>query len=690
MYPPTHLGCAPLTEGKLKATLEQFGVTKQEAEVYFFLAKRWALKTGQIAKQMRKNKGQTYRLLTSLQEKGLVETTLESPTRYVSVPLEKVLDAYIQSKREEVSLIEKRKSDLLEDWSNISKIELQSQLEKFTVIEGTKKIIHKISQMIEETTNQLSAILTLADLVRGEQFGIFDLQETNNLQSSNQFRFLTQVTNQNLKAAKLLENKLNDRIKFRARNQELNLTTSPRLVIRDNKELIFFITQTDQETCLCTNCKSLIQAFSNVFDNMWLNSTDISEKIEEIETGKAPLSINLIKDSAIAKRKYERLLASVQSEITILTSSEGLIKLSKEIAKFKKYSNRNVVIKIMAPITEKNLEASQKLLKVSTVKHVPISYLETTIIDNKHLFQFKQPPLDSGNETSLSFFKNLFYANDRKYIEKTLVMLNNIWEKACIPSPATIESIIFPKEPSDGTDSSSSTMRNFRKILTFEIEEDDKTGRLTEKDVLNKIIKATTSKEKIPKEKSMIYASTGQTVIHPPKYFNLPDIMLHAWHVDNHSSHGGNESLVIHMWQDSPSNSGFIPSAIISNESCGIKVLSKVFRGTPAEKNTKLLRRNEFQVRVHGNTLFAIWTIPLAIKSPSYVLPPCCFLLEGVGKVKTGRLAFRFRNGFRNKIEFNALEALVTFYHPSSKYEGPGTDGIFFRDYVGETYLPEE
>jgi sugar-specific transcriptional regulator TrmB len=679
-----------LTEETLKTTLEKFGLTKQEAEVYLFLAKRWALKTGQISKQMKKNKGQTYRLLTSLQKKGLVETTLEFPTRYVAVPLEKVLDSFIHSKREEVASIEREKDGILEDWNNISKIALQSQLERFTVLEGTKKIVHKISQMIKETNNQLSAILTVADLARGEQFGIFDLTQTNKIQSKQKLCVLTEVSQKNLKALRLLQNKLNSRIKLRARQTGLCLTTLPRLVIRDNKELMFFITKNDQETCLCTNCKSLIQAFSNVFDNMWQNSTDIKEGIDEIETGKLPPSVTLIKDSAVAKRKYEKVLASAYEEITILTSSKGIVKYSEEIVKLKKLNDRNVTIRIMAPITEKNLEASQKLLSVGTVKHVPLSYLETTIIDKKHLFQFKQPPSESGIDNELSFFENLFYTNDEKYIEKTLHMFSNIWEKACIPSPATVESIIFPKGASSDADSSSSAMRNFRKILTFEIEEDNKKGRLTETEVLNKILKATTSKAEVTKDKSMLFASTGQAVIHPPKYFNLPDIMLHAWHVDNHSSPGGNDSLVIHMWQNSLSNSGFIPSAIISNEPCGTKVLSNIFTGTPAEKNTQVLKKDEFQVRVHGNTLFAIWTIPLVIKAPNYVLPPCCLLLEGVGKVKTGRLAFLYRNGFRNKIEFNAFEALVTFYHPSSQYEGPGTDGIFFRDYVGETYVPEK
>ena len=160
----THLDCGLLTEETLKDALKNFGVTRKEADVYLFLAKRWALKTGQIAKQMKKNKGQIYRLLTNLQEKGLVETTLESPIRFVAVPLEKILDSFIQSKRKEFELVEKRKKDLLKDWKNINKAALNSPVEKFAVIEGSNKISLKISQMIKNTKNQLSAILTVADL----------------------------------------------------------------------------------------------------------------------------------------------------------------------------------------------------------------------------------------------------------------------------------------------------------------------------------------------------------------------------------------------------------------------------------------------------------------------------------------------------------------------------------------------
>ncbi len=679
-----------LSQETIKNALRKFGLTEKEAEVYIFIAKRGAQKGGEIAKHLKRNKGQIYRILKRLQRKGLVESTLEFPTRFTAISLETLIDSFIKSKREEVALVEKTKKDLLDDWKNISQIELEQPIEKFAVIEGTKKIYHKMAQMIRETKSQLSAISTISDLVRAEQFGVFD-SAYNNLKTKVQFRFLTELSKQNLKAMQLLRAKLKNGLDFKGRNPDLGLTAFPRLVIRDNEEIMFFITRTDQEVCFCTNCKSIIQAFSSVFNNLWCNSTDIDRKMVELETGKPIPKMALIKDAETAKRKYETFLKDAQNEILIVTSSEGLIEFNNRMNQLKEWTKRGIAIRIMAPIIEKNFEVTQKLLEFCEIKHVPTSLIGTTIIDGKHLFQFKHPPLKMETSYSLPFFRNTFYTNDFEYIEKTKNMLHGIWKKACVPSAVTIESIIIPNEKgNEKADSSSSAIKNFRKILAFSIENDDVSGKLTERGVLNKILKANKHpKSNLSKDVSLLFASTGQAIIHPPKYFNLPDMLLHAWHVDEHSTHGGGESLVIHLWTDTPSDSGFIPTAIISNATSRETVLKRIFACTPAENNVQFLGKDEFHVRVHGNTLFAGWTVPLVLQPPHYILPPCCLLLEGVGKVKTGRLSILYRNGFRNKIEFNAFEALVTFFHPSSQYEGPGTDGIFFRDYVGKSFIPE-
>ena len=130
--------------GTLKKTLRNFGITENEAEIYVFLAKGGTLKTGQIAKQLRKNKGTVYRTLSNLKKKGFVESTLESPTRYMAIPLEKIINLYIKSRREEVAQVEKTKTELLKDWERIRKARIQPLIEKFVVIEGNKKIFNKI------------------------------------------------------------------------------------------------------------------------------------------------------------------------------------------------------------------------------------------------------------------------------------------------------------------------------------------------------------------------------------------------------------------------------------------------------------------------------------------------------------------------------------------------------------------
>ena len=267
-------------------------------------------------------------------------------------------------------------------------------------------------------------------------------------------------------------------------------------------------------------------------------------------------------------------------------------------------------------------------------------------------------------------------------------MLNDLWEKATVPSKQTIESIIIPSESNiDAKGLGKSVFKNFRKVVTFEIEKQKGPKYLTESDVLNKILKAKTSETKFFKNGQRQDASTGQAIIHPPSFFNLPDIMFHAFHFDEPSTIGNGDSLVIFLWFDSPDGSGFVPVGTVTNNPKALETEKKIFKGTPAEHNQNLLKRDEFYVRVHGNTLFATWTKPIPLFPSSLELPPSCLLLEGIGDVKTGRLELVYQSGFKNKIEFNAFEALVTFFHPSSKYSGPGTDGILFRDYVGEALI---
>jgi sugar-specific transcriptional regulator TrmB/pimeloyl-ACP methyl ester carboxylesterase len=283
-----------VSQKKAKNVLTDFGLTSKEADTYIFLARHEVLTGGEIAKQTKIARSLVYRILKSLQAKGLVEPTLESPKRFVAIPFENALDLIIKTRQEEALLVERAKKDLLEDWRVISKAKPEAQYEKFVVIEGSKKIYAKMLHMIKETKNQFSGILPVSALARAEQFGVFDAAYNHPLKSRIKFQLLTDLTIQDLKAIKLLKPKLRAELCLKARNSGSEVTTS-RVVMRDGEEILFFIkpeaetaTRKQGEGCIYTNCQSLVQTFTGMFQDLWHSSTDIEARIVEIETGKLP------------------------------------------------------------------------------------------------------------------------------------------------------------------------------------------------------------------------------------------------------------------------------------------------------------------------------------------------------------------------------------------------------------------
>ncbi len=155
-----------MSEQNFKDILNSIGLTKKEIQIYVFLSKYGLLKTGQISKQTKINKGEMYRLLKTLQEKGVVQSTLDLPARYSVVSFDKILDSTIRAKREEAINIEKTKSELINYWQSIQRVRNELETQRLTVIKGNNKIYSKISQLIRQTKSQFLAMLSIQDLLR--------------------------------------------------------------------------------------------------------------------------------------------------------------------------------------------------------------------------------------------------------------------------------------------------------------------------------------------------------------------------------------------------------------------------------------------------------------------------------------------------------------------------------------------
>jgi len=675
---------------KVRKILKSFGLTDKEAELYIFLAKHGVLRTGEIAKGIKTHRVEVYRLLRSLQTKGAIEATLESPTRFTTVPFELILELFIKAKREETALIENTKQSVLNDWNIISKVQQEPFLEKFTVVEGNKKIYAKITQMATETKNHLYAMAKFSGLARADRFGVFDAAFNHPLRKQIRYHFLTDLSEQTLNPMKeLFKKAANTGFDFKVRNPDLGLNLFPNMIMRDDEEVLFFISPRIgrpewNEKCLWTNCKSLVQAFTSVFDELWRTSTTLDTKIAEMEKYDCTSRSRTIANLEVSEKKYEDAIRFAEKEIIVMTSGKDFGKIWKKRAnQIKRLVDLGVSVRIMAPITKDNLGAAEEFSKFCEVRHVAASQMSTTIIDEKFLFQFETSPKNEMELTSP--YKAQFYSEDQEYVCRVKVMLDDLWRNAHSPSLITLESLTESplsrlKVVPDDCYSASMPDSPYQKML-FSIIEKPRT--VSEKEVINKIMNAEKCTVKNPlKDTAVLYGKQSSAVIHLNKHLNLPDMIITLSIWNEKSVVGARNSLMVQLWLDTPKGKAFVPVAFVHDGPISLDALKAAFAGFPMVDNLQGMKKEEFQVHAYGNIRFAGWTKPIPLFPPKFVLPPSCILFEGYGKIKPGIIISRLPSGFVSMMEYNGMDAFVTFFHPSSKYSGPGTDGTMNRELI--------
>jgi sugar-specific transcriptional regulator TrmB len=674
-------------EESIEKVLKNFGLTATESELYIFLAKRGVLKSREIAGQMKKDRAQTLRLLKNLQGKGLVEATLEVPTRYAPVPFEQIIDLSIKLRKDEAALLEGTKNQLLDYWNKIGKTIPEVSPERFLVIKSHNKIYAKIAEMAKATRNQFFSISTIADLVLGMKFGLFEAIQQNPLITKVEFRFLTEMEKENTAAIKaLLKETQKTKSNIKCRNPDLGLRLFPRVVIRDREEMLFFIKRKNgilepDDLCLWTNCAELVQAFISVFEDLWLNATNIKIRISELEAGiTASPTTYVISDAETARLKYNESILAAEKEIIMIVSPNEPIEILENKQLLNDWNKKHVSVKMMVPITKENLDATRELSKQHELRHIPIGYLTTTIIDGKNLFQIKTP--STQLDKSKHDFASTFYTNDSDYISRTRNMLNDIWKNASPPPKIALNSTMLSPEliTPEAVNPLLRPSSPYQKMI---VKVTGNTGSVTENDVLNKFINAKkTPAKNWPKRALKFYANAGHAVIHPPESFHLPDLLIRAVHENKQSSFGTTDRFYVYLWLKSQKDYSYVPVASVTDNPSDVEFQKVLLAGTPAQKNIQIFEKDALQLRIQGNTFFIGWTKPIPLVPLEYTLPPACILLESYGELRTTATEFTYPSGVKSNVEVNGYNAFVTLFHPASKYSGPGTDGLIGREVV--------
>jgi sugar-specific transcriptional regulator TrmB len=142
------------------AILIALGLTGRQARVYLALLKTGDAKAKAIADLSLVNRQDIYLILDSLQQSGLIQRKLTSPTTFTATPLDEALKTLLQQKTNELYSIRKKTSRLTHKFSQLT-LQAADPQEKpclGVVFEGDKG--KKLGQAIENARKNIDAVTT--------------------------------------------------------------------------------------------------------------------------------------------------------------------------------------------------------------------------------------------------------------------------------------------------------------------------------------------------------------------------------------------------------------------------------------------------------------------------------------------------------------------------------------------------
>jgi sugar-specific transcriptional regulator TrmB/CBS domain-containing protein len=423
-------------EEEILQFLKDLGLSKTESDIYLFLAKRGPLSASFVAKKLRMERVHAYRKFKRLQEKGFVTATLERPTRFRVVPLEELLDFFINAKKTEISNLEKRREKLIASWRATGASGTEDSFARFQVVAGKQKILLKILSMVEETSGKAFFLTNGSRLIQQDNFGIIDEMLLSTQKRRVEFKVLTDISEKNLKIAENIAKRLRAKgANFECRHVSLDPGFFPCFLIKDEEEALLFGSSELEASLIALedeglwiNDKRFISVLQAFFSQMWKNSTDIAMRVEELKTGIPVRETAVISDPYDAWAKITKALERADEAVVVITSSQSIHSIAKNDP-FSKYCKQSVKFRIMATIDLDNLEAAKTLSLRYSVRHIPLSYVSMMVIDKAALFIFKSPPLSAAIDEAPFYLRDTFYTNDLRTIERASEMLSDIWKR---------------------------------------------------------------------------------------------------------------------------------------------------------------------------------------------------------------------------------------------------------------------
>jgi len=418
---------AARTMEEIVTQLIDYGLSKNEAKVVTFLAKRGAERASVVARALKLNRTETYRTLRNLLRRGLVEGTLEQPVRFQAVPFSRCLEILITERKNKIAALEERSGLLEREFENLSVETAAPAFERFQVLEGRARTRQKLLFMCENSKLQIDSIIAPSDLTGGSALAIL---ETLSMlaKRGRKVRVITEINSSTDGAVE----KFQSSISFR--HLDLARRPVPRVSIIDDTEALFGIGGSEEiagqgleQVALWISSRSYVRTLRAYFSEMWSSATPALARLEAIKAGKPEEELTILKGRAEVRHKMSEILRNSRGTVDFWTTKKGVELLAAHrLEDFEGLRRRKVRIRIIAPITKENLKSAKMLVPVAELRHSEaLGPARILIADQDNLLYYQRIPDDDSLETGADVG---FWTNSRPLIDTMSRAYEEVWK----------------------------------------------------------------------------------------------------------------------------------------------------------------------------------------------------------------------------------------------------------------------
>ncbi len=253
-----------ITLDKIRTELINFGLTKSQAKVFIYLGKYGSKTASEIAKALQLPRTETYHLVNSLQNIGLVLAELAHPTKYSAMDMKEAVNTLVKQEQERIDTLANKEESISAMWKEIPFFAVEtdeSKSEKMQLLHGTGPITNKIKEMVNSSTDDFRIYGSVSDLLRMYHSDVLDWVES----SPTNLKMIVSPLN---KTPEFLSEIDSSTIKAISSNAENKC-----FIVNDAKEVLIFMrnaTHPSRETfAWWSDSETLVDMMSSLFDLSW-------------------------------------------------------------------------------------------------------------------------------------------------------------------------------------------------------------------------------------------------------------------------------------------------------------------------------------------------------------------------------------------------------------------------------------